>query len=184
MGWLDDIDRVEMGIARLPHLPVGQGVYTLERIYEKKFFGGGVGAIAELSRDGQVYARVIKPNDRFPDYAKRDIKALCAALVGIDPGAEPERAKTEVTGVVVASILSAAQPCKGVQIQATVIGTGRVDKNGQEYTNVRWSPVLGVPAVTEKLFPPPGWEAHPADPTLYINKAEKRMLSADELRKL
>lgn len=148
-------------------------------------------------------------NPKYPEIGPKTAKALAAAMVGIDPGQDSERANREITKAVFASLLGPEQACAGVHLTVQTSESNKSDpKTGKPYINVRFGPVLdaeGMPkrtrggaspvapvpsvprlptplAKVQPVFPPPGWAQHP-DSTEHYYRGET-VVTAAELRTL
>lgn len=189
---MDGIDGVKI-TQRLDPLPLGVHDVTLLSVREHKGEKGGLGVLVDVELDGRKYGYRIQLGGKFPEYGQRDVKALCAAVLGI---ADPAKAADEITKAVVASILSADQPMRGKTFRVSVSEDTKLDKNGKPYLRVRASVTPGTsdsaptlaPAVPSipaaPAFPPSGWQVHPQNPAFYFRTGTTEVLKEEDLRAL
>lgn len=176
-GWYDRIQQAKVGGGGAKFLP-GNYILVVEDVKEHK--GGNNPAFPDvffivetkvLQSDnpqlpvGMAASQVIKLNGPFPETALGDVKAFCAAVMGLDP--RDPRADQEITPPVIAGILRRPCPVRGHVLGANVWmkNPGPKSKPGtQPFAKIAWMPRLvnGQPE-RQNLAPlqdqPPGQQA-------------------------
>lgn len=191
MSWMDQVDDVELS-SRSRALPFGTHEVTLISAREHRGRQGGLGVLVDVEMGGKKYGWRIALGGKFPEYGVREVKALAAAVLGIQ---DPKKANAEITKGVIAALLSENSPMCGKAFgveaygQTNKDGTPQCDPRGVQYTKhvpYALSTAFAVPAIPSiEPFPPPGWQKHPGSTegkVFYFR--DNQVLSESDLRAL
>lgn len=166
MGYYDKIQTVPVGGQRRDRLGVGKYEIAVTCVREHAGKTGGtffvIEGIVQKSTNaehpvGSEASTAIRLDVPFPDMALSEVKAFCAAALGV----EPSRVDEEITPAVVKGILSDKQPLTGQVVAADVWvkQPGPKSRPGtQPFNKVSWSRASGAPKTAAvEWTPPAGW---------------------------
>lgn len=201
MGWQDNAAKQDVH-ANAPRLTKGQHRVVIHKVIENRGFKGlnfvveGEILSSTSMEVGTIFGSATRLDGKYPDSAGADVKAFCAAVMGLEP-TDKNRVNAEITGAVITGIHSAANPTRGHVVDVT--GWIKDESEPEPFVKLRWSPVLEnglpkkiaiaaqaaptyaqsapaptaaaapppLPPLPGAVFPPAGWTQHPGSAAHY-----------------